>query len=799
VKSLPKILLWAAAALAVLAIGAVAAVALLFDPKDYQPLLERTVRESTGRELKLQGELGLDFFPCCSVTLGRASLGNPPGFPEGEFVSVEGAALGIRVWPLIARREVVVGDVRLEGLDARLLVRGDGRGNWEFDRGEVAAEAAPTGRAEGGDVRSLDIAGVRVTGGRISYRDEQDASAYLVENLELETGAIAAGEPFDVRLGARVTEEAAKIVADVKLDATATVAADSGRLTLAKPALEVAASGAGLPAKGVTARLGAAELAVETAQDVKLAFRQLEGEFSAPGLEAVAGDVAGSFVAEEARVEIGGSTELVVPRLTADVTASGKEIPGETISAKIAAGDLGLDVDKMRGAVGTLTADVNGLGARLAVTGGGRVSDAGAELRGTLELDPVSPRSLLAVLREPEPKTADPEALTKLAGRADWALGKDSLELTKMDFALDRSRITGRVGFAPLGEAVTRFDVRVDAIDVDRYLEAEVAAEAAPTGGQGGSGEEDIPVETIRGLKLDGRVAVGQLVFDGLKLSEVAATVRASDGRLRLDPLAARLYGGEYRGSVAIDATGRTASVATEQSVSALQVGGFLKDLMQSDKLAGALTGRISARGTGNTTDALMRSLDGDVAVSLADGAYLGTDFWHEIRTARARLKREAPPPAPAEPRTPLEAAELAGKMTGGVLRTERMLAQIPFIRLTAAGALDLAALTMDLRTQARVIENPTFEDGTTLKDLKGLTIPVTLKGAMDVPDVSVDLKGLAASAATQKLLERLDKKLGGGEPALDGAATGTTVPPQEEKPRDALKRQLRDLLKPRE
>ena len=136
------------------------------------------------------------------------------------------------------------------------------------------------------------------------------------------------------------------------------------------------------------------------------------------------------------------------------------------------------------------------------------------------------------------------------------------------------------------------------------------------------------------------------------------------------------------------------------------------------------------------------------------------------------------------------------------MLRTDKLLAQIPFIQLNASGALDLVGKKMDYAAKAQVIENPVFEDGTTIKDLKGFTIPLTLKGAMDDPSVSVDLKGLAAGAAAQKLMDRLNKKLGLDEPELDGSGTGTTgetAQPKEEKPRDALKRSLRDLLKPRE
>ncbi len=821
-----KILLGIVGLAVVLAVGLALTVALLFDPKDYQPLLAESVEKATGRRLTLEGDLGLDLFPCCSVTLGRSSLGNPPGFPPGEFASVASASLSIRLWPLITQRDIEIGVVRLHKLNAALLARADGSANWEFD-GAGAAESTAGGEAE--ESGDLAIAGIEIHEGRIAYRDEQDASGYLAENIELETGDIAGGRPFDFKASAKITEEAKGSAATVAIAATATLDPATSRLTLARPLVDVTASGKSFPAQRLTARLGAAELAIESAPDIRLRFSGLEGEFAMSGLRSLAGDLEGKFVAGDASFAVGGSTELLLPKLSAEFIVSGKGVPGDIISATLQASGLALDIDKMLGSIQAMTADINGLGARLLVTGAGRVRDSGANMAGTIKLDPVSPRSLLAVLQEPEPKTADPKALTRLEGSADWALAQDSLRLPKLDFQLDQTGIAGSLGISKFDKPVTSFDLRLDAIDLDRYLEppsegdgassrreradgdAEADGDPSRSERTDGAAADDIPVDSIRELRLDGRVQIGQLVFAKAKIADMSAGVHAANGKLRLDPVTAKLYGGEYRGAIAVDVSGPKARVALDQQVTALQVGGVLKDLYQTDKLTGALTGRIDATGAGNSSDAIIRTLAGNIALNLADGAYLGTDLWHEIRAARARLKGDAPPPVPANPQTKLQAMEIAGKITDGVLRTDKLLAEIPFIRMTGAGALDLVGRSMDYRMQAQVFETPTFEDGTSIKDITGLTIPLTLRGPMDGPKVGVELKGLATGVATQKLRDRLFKKLGGDEPEPDGAATGSTgepaqpgeqpatgeQAPKEEKPRDALKRTLRDLLKP--
>jgi AsmA protein len=131
-------------------------------------------------------------------------------------------------------------------------------------------------------------------------------------------------------------------------------------------------------------------------------------------------------------------------------------------------------------------------------------------------------------------------------------------------------------------------------------------------------------------------------------------------------------------------------------------------------------------------------------------------------------------------------------------MRSDQLVAEIPFIRLDGTGVMNLVDETLDFDLKAAVAGTPTFDDGTTIDDLNGLAIPLTVKGPMTDPSVRVDIRKLAAGAVTKKLKDRLLDRLGLDEPEPDGAATGNTAaPPPAEKPRDALKRSLRDLLKP--
>lgn len=808
----PKIILGLLAAVLVLGAGIAVAVALLFDTEEFKPLLVQSVEKATGREFRLDGELGLSFFPCCSVRLGHAALGNPPGFPEEDFASVEKADLSIRIWPLLSQRRVEIGMVRLEGLKASLRVARDGRANWDFDgEGEPPGKDGPADAAGPAGMGDFHVSGLRVRNGRIAYVDEQAASRWLAEGLELETGALAPGKPFDLRLSTRVAEGDGSLAGQLALRATVTLESDGSQWLLQRPSLDFELSGSSLPARSLAGEISAAEARLPGGEAPVLRFSGLEGSLRAPGLASPAGDLDASFSAPDGSLGLGTGGELRLPALQAGIEVKGREIPGGSLLAKLSLKELAADPDAMTGTVGGFDLQLRGLEARLAASGSGRLDQRGSKLAGSLELEPVSPRKLLAALGEEVPHTADPQALTRLAGTASWALGKDMLELSKLDFRLDDTRIAGSLGIRGFDKPLTRFDLQLDQLDADRYLEPEPGKAASGGKAQAGAAGDELPLEMLRELRLDGRLAIGRLQLAGTRLEELQATVRADGGRLRLDPLSARLYGGSYRGSIGIDAGGPQARISLDQQLDALQVGAALADLYQADNLSGALSGRISANGSGNNKQAILASLGGEVALSLADGVYRGMDLWYEISSARARLKREEPPPRPAEPQTPLNALELAGTLDKGVLRSRKLLAEIPFIRLSGSGQLNLVSQQLDYALQAQVFEAPVLADGRELKDLKGLSIPLRVRGPMDEPGVSVDLRQLAGEVATQKLKDRLLKKLGGddekpaaateadeaadGQPA-EGGEPAAVQPEKPEKPRDILKRGLRDLLK---
>jgi AsmA protein len=162
----------------------------LVDPNRFKPRIERAVRDATGREFTLVGDIELGFFPWLSLRTGEGRFGNAPGFGTEPMVSWRSAQLGAKLFPLL-RGELVADRVHLIGVDLRLIRHSDGKANWEgIGATHAGSEPQSTGEAR------FSIEGVEIDDSRISFVDETVPRKIEVTDFHFETDEIDLGEPF---------------------------------------------------------------------------------------------------------------------------------------------------------------------------------------------------------------------------------------------------------------------------------------------------------------------------------------------------------------------------------------------------------------------------------------------------------------------------------------------------------------------------------------------------------------------------------------------------------------------------
>lgn len=531
-------------------------------------------------------------------------------------------------------------------------------------------------------------------------------------------------------------------------------------------------------------------------------------------------DVDGGFGLATLPEGPGGEFELATV-VTADLESGRIVLDGLLLSGRLDPGaelepfDLGVSARRLAYATEQQALELDGgalevASMRVEAELTGTVGDA-LRLSGRIEAPRFSPKDLADTLGTPLPPTADPAVLQLVSFAADLALTDDSVALSAMTARLDDTELKGDFSMRGFEAPAYRFALEGDRIDLDRYL-APPADDAPAEADTAALDATEIPVDVIRSLDAEGTLKFAEVVLGGLTFRTIELGVSAGDGRVRLHPIAARVLEGGYNGDVRIDASGSKPRLSVDERVEGVQLAALGRELYETDKLSGSLQGRFTLAGSGANLAEIRQDLGGEVGFELSDGAFEGTDLWYQIRRARAVFRREAPPQPPAEPRTPFSTIRGTGKVADGVLTNDDLFAELPFLRVTGAGTVDLAAATLDYGVRARVLERPDFIEGASEEELDEYTeavIPIRITGSLADPSVRPDVEDMLREEVKGRIeeeKERLQKKLlerlGIDSEEEAAPADGENLAPEDEQPaeeeesvEDQLKKKLKDLL----
>jgi AsmA protein len=467
------------------------------------------------------------------------------------------------------------------------------------------------------------------------------------------------------------------------------------------------------------------------------------------------------------------------------------------ITADTAAGDYRLEDISLTG----LGMNVKG---RVDASGVGEGALGVRKLDASLDVPVFNLRQVLTTLGQQLPEMADGKALTAVGLKASAQTAGESAKVSGLALSLDGANITGNLDVRSLEGPDATFRLAADTLDLDRYLPPGQKTAATPEAAAAGAATE-LPVELLRGLALDGEVKVGKLKMSGLTLNDILLTVKAAKGKITAAPLAAKLYEGSYQGSVGIDATGEVPALAISSKLVGIQAEPLLNDLSGKSRLRGRgdVTMDLTARGA--TDQALTRSLTGDIRMDFRDGAIKGVNIGKLMR----QLESGSFSGVPSES---TDFAELGGtvKCNQGVCNNDDLSLKSPLLRITGEGTVvNLTNDTIDYTLKTVLVDTAAGQGGKDLSMLKGVTIPIRVKGPTSDPKYAIDFGSLLKQKAEEEVKKQIGKKLGidllggaaGGEAApaeapADGAAAPAAPATPEEAAKEAIKGGLKKLLK---
>ncbi len=478
-------------------------------------------------------------------------------------------------------------------------------------------------------------------------------------------------------------------------------------------------------------------------------------------------------------------------RASARLDLSGSAVGEQAVPMTLDIGELALDSEAGRLDLKELVVRVHNLTARTSLQG--QDIFATPVFRGPLVVEKFSLRDLLGKLAVEVPDTADRSVLRAVTLKANLEAGSDRLALDGLDARVDDSAMTGRFAMVDFTRRRMSFDLSIDTLDADRYLPPPAKAGA---GDEGVAAEGELPVELLRSLDANGTLRIGSLKVAGIQSTNVVATVKARNGELRVNPSQAQLYGGEYRGDVRLAARGKALNIAMNEKVTGVQAGALAGDLFDARRLSGTADVTLRLDGSGPTMAAIRESLSGDLAFAFTDGFVEGVDLWYEIRRAKA-LFGKGTPPSPSDPaRTRYSDMRGTAVVRDGVLRNDDFTAQLPFVKLSGRGAIDLARSTIDYSLTALVLKQPEVVAEESLADLVGARIPVRISGDLLAPSVAPDIGAWARAKAEESVKKKVLGKIFGESPAAAAGEPAEAVPAEQADTEAALKQELENKVK---
>jgi uncharacterized protein involved in outer membrane biogenesis len=188
--------------LVVLVVGAVIVVPNFIDWNSYKGEIQQQVKQATGRNLTIVGDLDLTILPAPRLLVKDIRFANVKGGSVPEMVKLEALDIQIRILPLLQGR-VEVASVLLIKPMIVLERLADGRTNWEVaPTGTSSVEKKPTTKNSNGILNpaaTVQLDNVRIQNGVVVWRDAVAGSEERLSNVSLQLSARSLNGPFNVR------------------------------------------------------------------------------------------------------------------------------------------------------------------------------------------------------------------------------------------------------------------------------------------------------------------------------------------------------------------------------------------------------------------------------------------------------------------------------------------------------------------------------------------------------------------------------------------------------------------------
>ena len=443
---------------------------------------------------------------------------------------------------------------------------------------------------------------------------------------------------------------------------------------------------------------------------------------------------------------------------------------------------------------------------------------------GSLKIAEFSPREVMATFGVEPPKTANPQALTKVSFATQLGGEPNLLALEDIQILLDKTRFNGKASFDLKSQAL-KGNLAGDSIVLDDYLpptspEAKEAGLPVPVppseSGAKDSRDPDaplLPLDALRGLNADLRFTLKQLVFHEYQTENMEIALTAKDGLIQLTKANAALYDGTLVTKATLDARTDQPTYAFNTKLANVNADKFPKSLSRQEFLFGLLKvqpqGKINLgadyQSQGNTLSSVVDNAKANMDLYLEKGAIEELKTLTKLYQLAAQFNEKVADPSNLVASTPFKDLKTDFTLEGSKLKQNQYSLQLnKDADVQGSGSVDLLKRTLkydfNLKpTEAFVQKGNKWATAlvdiplnyTCTADLNQSKVPTcgVDNGAIEKA-VKVHAEQQLKAKASEKLDSLLEKKLG------SESAKPEEQKSDKEKQRDSLKDAGKNLLK---
>ncbi|MBT3915809.1 MAG: AsmA family protein [Rhodospirillaceae bacterium] len=688
------------------------------DPADIRDFLTAQVKDATGRELSINGELDLEISLVPSLVMHDVTFANAKWASAPHLLSLKKLEAGLELLPLMQ------GDIRLTQIvliepNIQLETNAKGLGNWVFEN--TTGKQQPAGSDDGAATIPV-LSRLLIENGSFNFKDGQSGEIIALKLNALKVDAESVNRAMLVELKGGYND----IPFEVK----------GGLPSLERLVLDPAIYKFDITAKALAATVNLKGNIARPLSDQKIdIIATVDGEDINKTV-----DLAAKLVPQ--------LSDFKLPKLGA-VKASAR-IQG--IAAK-------MDLSELKYAVGPTD--------NLDISGGGNIT--GLPDKPLYDVSFSAKGSDLGIFSELAGMKLPKAPPYEIAGvyrnlRGNYAVDNLKLKLGASD--LGGNVIVSLKGKVPDIRGALKSD-NFDLADILAALPQSDAPEAKKKDDGRVFPDDSLPLDGLRAANVEFKFLGKKIKLGGALVNDLSAGLKLQKGNLVLDPFRSAFAKGQMKGALTLDASSKLPKLVVNFSAKGTDIGKLLKDMAVSDLLSGTADTKIELSGSGASLRQIMAGLNGKTEIIMKEGEVASK----YLDLIAADLLKSIVPGGSADT-TKINCLVNRFDIKNGIATNTGMLFDTEKMTISGGGKIDLRTEKLDMKIK------PQPKDASLLSLATPIDIGGTLKSPTALPSTVSVLKGIAGIALGPVGILALTVSKGSGDKnpcvaALDQAKSG--------------------------